>query len=139
LWRFDLDGANPRLVLENVKPVGYYAWGGISRLALFVLGADGQPNTLQLADTTTGKSEVIASNTGRCLQFRVTGRLGAVTFVSKQTTPWMIRNTMSPRARCRYRPVVAGGEDFVWETWSPNRLPSPWVETVFRQGGRGMA
>ena len=41
LWRFDLDGSNPRLVLENVKPVGYHAWIDDTHLALFILGAGG--------------------------------------------------------------------------------------------------
>ena len=48
LWRFDLDGSNPRLVLENVKPVGYHAWIDDTHLALFILGAGGgAPATLQ--------------------------------------------------------------------------------------------
>jgi len=37
LWRFDLDGSNPRLVLENVKPVGYHVWIDATHLGLFVV------------------------------------------------------------------------------------------------------
>ena len=64
LWRFDLDGSNPRLVLENVKPVGYHVWLDATHLALFVLGS---PATLQVADTTTGTAEVVSTGIGRTL------------------------------------------------------------------------
>src|SRR4029079_4951244 len=89
LWQFDLDGRNPRLVLENVKPVGYHVWIDATHLALFVLGAQGQPSTLQIADTATGTAEVVASNIGRCLLMRP-GR-ATLTFLSKASTPWMIK------------------------------------------------
>ena len=57
LWRFTLAGHNPELVLADVKPVGYHAWADGHTLALYVLGS---PATLQLADTQTGKAEVVA-------------------------------------------------------------------------------
>src|ERR671914_787333 len=38
LWRFTRDGQSPTLVLTNVKPVGYHAWGPDGQLALFILG-----------------------------------------------------------------------------------------------------
>ena len=81
LWRFDLDGTNPRLVLENVKPVGYHVWIDATHLALFVLGGQGQPSTLQLADTTTGKAEVIDSRIGRSLHRRP--GTGTISYVSQ--------------------------------------------------------
>lgn len=65
LWKFSRDGANPSLVLTDIKPVGYHAWLDERRLALFVLG---QPATLQVADTSTGKADVIASNIGQSVQ-----------------------------------------------------------------------
>ncbi|MDX1675452.1 MAG: hypothetical protein R3314_11715, partial [Longimicrobiales bacterium] len=37
LWSFAPDGSRPRLVLEDVAPVGYHAWSD-DRVALFVLG-----------------------------------------------------------------------------------------------------
>jgi len=64
LWAFNLDGTNPHIVLEDVKPVGYHAWGDEHTLALFVLGS---PSTLQIADTYTGASEIVAQNIGRSL------------------------------------------------------------------------
>jgi tricorn protease-like protein len=65
LWQFTLAGLDPKVVLENVKPVGYHAWADDHTLALFVLG---QPATLQLADTKTGSARVIASDIGRSIQ-----------------------------------------------------------------------
>ncbi len=64
LWRFDRDGSNPRLVLTDIKPVGYHAWIDADQIALFVLG---QPATLQHARVSTGKAKVIASGIGRSL------------------------------------------------------------------------
>lgn len=64
LWRFDLDGSNPRVILENVKPVGYHAWIDETHLALFVLGS---PATLQLADTKTGTATLAETGIGRSM------------------------------------------------------------------------
>ena len=64
LWQFTADGKNPSLVLTDVKPVGYHAWLSETTLALFVLG---QPSTLQVADTKTGKAEIVARNIGQSI------------------------------------------------------------------------
>jgi WD40-like Beta Propeller Repeat len=64
LWRFDLNGVNPRLVLTDIKPVGYHAWIDDDQLALFVLG---KPPTLQYARVSSGKARLIAENIGRSL------------------------------------------------------------------------
>ncbi|MEZ5317479.1 MAG: hypothetical protein R2752_08785 [Vicinamibacterales bacterium] len=81
LWRFDLDGSNPRLVLADVKPVGYHVWVDATHLALFVLGSGREPATLQYADTATGTARVIATGIGRSLHRRPGG--GTVSFISK--------------------------------------------------------
>jgi hypothetical protein len=65
LWQFSMSGSDPRVVLENVKPVGYHAWIDDHALALFVLG---QPATLQLADTRTGAARIVATDIGRSIQ-----------------------------------------------------------------------
>ncbi|MCG8556033.1 MAG: hypothetical protein MJD61_12215, partial [Proteobacteria bacterium] len=69
LWRFDLNGENPALVLDAVKPVGYHAWADGHTLALFVLG---DPPTLQQADTRTGRADTLAYGIGRSIH-RVPG------------------------------------------------------------------
>jgi hypothetical protein len=78
LWRFGLDGAAPSVILPDVKPVGYHAWIDEHRLALFILGERGQPATLQLADTRTGKAEVIATDIGRSVQRAPSGRISFI-------------------------------------------------------------
>jgi WD40-like Beta Propeller Repeat len=78
LWSFRTDGSDPRVVLENVKPAGYFAFLDANRIALFVLG---NPATLQLADVRTGASRLLANGIGRSLH-RVPGR-DAVSFVSR--------------------------------------------------------
>ena len=70
LWRFDLDGSNPRLAYAHRGLIGYYVWIDDSRLAVFVLGANGSPATLQLVDTKADTTEVIEPNIGRSLLIR---------------------------------------------------------------------
>jgi dipeptidyl aminopeptidase/acylaminoacyl peptidase len=65
LWKFNMDGSNPSLVLTDIKPVGYHAWIDAYTLALFVLGQDRQPASLQVADVRTGKAETVAQGIGR--------------------------------------------------------------------------
>ena len=67
LWKFDAAGKNPKLLLADIKPVGYHAWLGADRLVLYILGAEGKPATLQIADIKSGKAEVAADNVGRSL------------------------------------------------------------------------
>jgi dipeptidyl aminopeptidase/acylaminoacyl peptidase len=78
LWRFTAEGQQPELVLTDVKPVGYHAWGDDRTLALFVLG---QPPTLQIANRMTGKAEVVAHGIGRSIQ-RIPG--GGISFVTRE-------------------------------------------------------
>jgi hypothetical protein len=75
LWQFSADGRDPHVVLETVKPVGYHAWADDHTLALFILGANGAPATLQLADTRTGHARVLATDIGRSIQ-RMPGATG---------------------------------------------------------------
>lgn len=65
LWRFDGDGANASVVLDNVAPVGYHAWVDETTVVMFILG---DPPTLQRADTRSGRAEVLAENIGRSIQ-----------------------------------------------------------------------
>jgi hypothetical protein len=81
LWRFGLDGGSPSVILEDVKPVGYHAWIDDHHVALFVLGQGGQPATLQLADSRTGKAEVVATDIGRSIQRMPSG---AISFVQRE-------------------------------------------------------
>lgn len=79
LWQFTLDGQRPALLLADVKPVGYHAWMDDRTLALFVLG---QPPTLQVADTRTGKATTVVSGIGRSIQKMPDG---AISFVRRES------------------------------------------------------
>lgn len=148
LWAFDLDGSSPRLVLEEVRPVGYHAWLDPHTLALFVLGS---PPTLQLADTRTGEAEVVASGVGRSLH-RVPGREAASFLHKVSPREWWI-SEVDPRTRRVTRLVRAlpGVEDYAWMPdgtlltargsrlyrWTPGRGPG-W-ERVADFGGAGVS
>ena len=67
LWRFNAEGKAPQLILKDINPVGYHAWIDAERLVLFVLGAQGKPATLQIANVKTGQAEVVTDNIGRSL------------------------------------------------------------------------
>jgi Tol biopolymer transport system component len=90
LWSFRADGADPRVVLAGIKPVGYHAWADDSTLALFVLGSQGTPSTLQIASTRTGVARTVARGIGRSIH-RVPGTR-SISFVEKQSdSVWVIR------------------------------------------------
>jgi hypothetical protein len=122
LWRFTLAGADPELVLRDVKPVGYHAWADANTLALFVLG---QPNGLHVADVRNGKTDRVASDIGRSLQRMPNGH---ISFVQKAATtdgqaPALTIVELVPAAR-EIRPLVrvpAGPAD-VDTTWTPDGL-----------------
>jgi len=78
LWRFTIDGRSPELVLTDVKPVGYHAWADERTLALFVLGS---PATLQLADASSGRAEILVTGINRPIQ-RIPGG-GTISFVAR--------------------------------------------------------
>ena len=81
LWRFTIAGKDPALVLTDVKPVGYHAWIDDHTVALFILGERPKPATLQVANTRTGKAQVIAEDIGQSLQ-RIPS--GGISFVQRE-------------------------------------------------------
>jgi Tol biopolymer transport system component len=91
LWRFDRRGENPRIVLNDIKPVGYHTWVDADTLVLFVLGP---PATLHLARVPTGKSEVLARDIGRSLQ-RIPGG-SSVSFVQRDAEGEFSINALDP-------------------------------------------
>lgn len=115
LWQFTADGREPRVVLDNVKPVGYHAWADEHTLALFVLG---QPPTLQLADTRTGTARTIASEIGRSIQ-RMPGSGAArdISFVQRErvvgvSTKWLVKRlTPATGEVTALAPALDGGTD----------------------------
>jgi hypothetical protein len=122
LWRFATDGTQPELVLADVKPVGYHAWADDHTLALFVLG---QPATLEIADTATGKAEVLARDIGRAIQ-RIPGG-GTISFVEREgggregTVLKLWIRELDPKTR-RIVPLVAAlpGATEADHAWTPD-------------------
>jgi hypothetical protein len=111
LWRFDRNGTNPRLVLADIKPVGYHAWIDDDQLALFVLG---QPATLQHARVSTGKGAVIAQSIGRSLQ-RIPG-MKAISFVHRESSKdvWIKRfDASTGMVTPLVRPAAGSDEPYV--------------------------
>lgn len=113
LWQFTLQGGQPELVLERVKPVGYHAWVDDHTLALFVLG---QPATLQLADTRSGNAVEIARGISRSVQ-RVP-RTGTISFVDTDEDGSLMVRELDPKTRAVTTIVaaVAGAKeaDLAW-------------------------
>jgi dipeptidyl aminopeptidase/acylaminoacyl peptidase len=114
LWRFTMDGTDAGLAWTHMGLIGYHVWISPSQMATFVLGANREPNTLQLLDLRTGASEVIEKSIGRSLLIRP--GVGAVSFVHKpQGSPWVIRQ-LDPKTKeiMTLMPTVEGSEDFAW-------------------------
>jgi dipeptidyl aminopeptidase/acylaminoacyl peptidase len=111
LWRVPLDGSASTVILERVKPVGYHAWADSQTLALFVLGS---PNTLQIADTRTGRADTVTTSIGRSLH-RIPGT-PRVSFVHKASREEWWLMALDARARVPERLVrmPPGVEDYAW-------------------------
>jgi dipeptidyl aminopeptidase/acylaminoacyl peptidase len=113
LWSFNFNGSDDRLVLPDVKPVGYHAWIDPSHVVLFVLGT---PNSLVLANLRTGARDVLAHDIGRSL-LPLPTRYG-FTFLSHRDSSWMLTEMRLNRATDSVslaRPLVTlpEGMDFV--------------------------
>lgn len=86
LWRFSLTGGKPELLLEEIQPVGYHAWVDDTILGLFVLG---NPNTLQIADVSSGASTVVTKSIGRSIHHIPGGN--EISFTQKVAEEWFIK------------------------------------------------
>lgn len=115
LWRFPEAGGAPSIVLDSIKPVGYYAWLDSTTLALYVLGT---PNTLRIADTRTGKARVSTTAIGRSLQ-RVP-RSRSASFVQREGNAWVLR-TVDPRT-FRIDSVALLPDSAEYVTWRSERV-----------------
>ena len=134
LWSFDMDGRNPKLLLEDIMPVGYHAWGNERMLALFVLGA---PSTLQLADANTGRASVIERSIGRSLH-RIPGQL-AISFVHKVSDDewWIKRLDLRTQQITPLIHTVPGSEDYAWTPGGVVVMGSGSVLYQWRSGAIG--
>jgi len=115
LWSVPLDGSPGVVVLERIKPVGYHTWANDTLLALFVLGS---PNTLQLASTTTGRGDTIATSIGRSLH---TTRDGQVSFVHKVSNEEWWLTLLDPATKLQRR-LVRMPRRVEDHAWTPDGL-----------------
>jgi len=90
LWSFPLDRSDSgRPEMPNITAVGYHCWLRDTVLALFIVGDDGNPHTLQMVGTRAKKPQRIATNIGRCMLALPDGRLA---FIQKPTDDtWLLK------------------------------------------------
>ena len=114
LWSFGLDGSDPQIVLTALKPVGYHAWLGPSKLATFVLGT---PATLHLIDSDGSHDEIRARDIGRALQ-RVPGKQ-AFSYTQRDSLKalWI---TTQPVIGESEAVVVKAPTDNEYHAWTPD-------------------
>lgn len=110
LWSFAMDGSDPKLVIDALKPVGYHAWIDANNLATFVLGS---PNALAHTDIRTQKSDTLGRDIGRSLLplpekggFSFTQRVDSSSMV--KTMEWPSKTTHDLVA------MPKGAQDLVW-------------------------
>jgi dipeptidyl aminopeptidase/acylaminoacyl peptidase len=120
LWSFALNGSDDRLVLPDIKPVGYHAWVDPFHLALFVLGT---PNSLVLVDTRTGKQQVLAHDIGRSLLPLPGGR--GFTYLAHHEKDWELTEVrlVAGSDSVRYtRPIATLLEGMEYVAWVDTTL-----------------
>lgn len=144
LWSFGPDGAEARLLLEGIEPVGYHAWGDPNTVAMFVLGS---PPTLQVANLDSGRARTVAENVGRSLH-RIPDKR-AISFVHKVGPDewWIKQLDLETGAISQIAPTLPGREDYAWTPGGvllmasdatvyalDPRLDSGWIEAADLSG-----
>ena len=114
LWAFNLDGTDAGLAYAHDGLIGYHAWLSPTTLALFVLGGNGTPVTLRVADIKTRKTTTIESRIGRSLLVRPL--TGALTFVHQPQGGSRVVRELDPatRALTTLVEMLADSQDFAW-------------------------
>jgi len=116
LWRFDMDGKNPALVMTDVDSVGYFVWIDDTHLAAFVLGNEKkkEPHTLRVIDVVSQAQTIVARDIGRSLQ-RIpgTGDIVFTTPVGEDRFRFMLLKNGS-HAGEPLIDAVGDGQDAVW-------------------------
>lgn len=143
LWKFDMKGKNPELILPNVKGVGYHAWKNDSQVVLFMLG---DTFSLQLANVRTGEVQVLDEEIGRSLAVSHNG--AGIYYVSKKdSNAWYIMEIgrLHTHEGERVRPqrlmqLPGGTEDFIMD-WDFNIYTGCGGQVLFygsRKAGSGI-
>jgi hypothetical protein len=114
LWAFNMDGSDAGLAYAHDGLIGYHAWLSPTTVALFILGGNGTPVTLQVADIKTRQTTTIESRIGRSLLARP--GTGALTFIHQpQGGPRVVRE-LDPATRLMTTLVEmpADSQDLAW-------------------------
>ena len=111
LWRMTMEGMDPEVLLPDLAPVGYHAWGDAHTLLLYVLG---RPATLRLADLRTGVADVVAENVGRSLH-RIPGR-NTYSFTQRisETEAWITELDPNTKQTNPMVQTLSGGDFHAW-------------------------
>jgi hypothetical protein len=111
LWRFDMDGSNPSVLLPDVAPVGYHAWADDHTVVMYILGS---PATLAIGDASTGTTRTVAHDIGRSIQ-RIPGTTD-VSFVQRlgKDSTEIRRLNVRDGTSTLVAPGIQGAEDHAW-------------------------
>lgn len=110
LWRFDLDGANPRVIAAGVDSVGYHAWRDDHTVAVFIVGS---PHSLRVVDTDSGAETLVALDIGRALH-RVP-HSDEISFMQRTGDTWTLaRLDADTGAVTPFATALAGSQDCAW-------------------------
>jgi hypothetical protein len=112
LWAFPrVGGGEARVLLPDIKGVGYHCWMNDTDLALFIVG---EPHTLVYTNTKKQRRKQLASNIGRCLlKHPVNGKLYYIAKPTDQT--WFIK-TYDPKTEKQeiFCETLPKSEDFAF-------------------------
>lgn len=111
LWEFDMDGADPRLVLSAVDSVGYHTWVDENTLGLFVLG---EPYTLRIADRQNDTDRIVAFDIGRCLHTMPGSNEVGFVQVESEDEAWISCFDPASGKSRRLVTTLPKGQDFAW-------------------------
>jgi WD40 repeat protein len=115
LWSFALDGRDPRLVLKDLRPVGYHLWVAKDRLAAYVLGT---PATLHLVSADGTRDTVVARDIGRALQLIPGATL--FSFAQRDTAKHLrIVGAWRHGDDPAVEPLVMAPDDNEYHAWTP--------------------
>jgi len=105
-----MDGTDPKLVIDALKPVGYHAWIDATNLALFVLG---NPNALVHTDVKTQKSDTVARDIGRSLL--PLPQKGGFSFTQRVDSTFLVRTMDWPSKHTHDLVAMPkGAQDLAW-------------------------
>lgn len=110
LWSFALDGGDPKIVIDDLKPVGYHAWVTSDDIASFVLGS---PNALVHTNVKTQKSDTLGRDIGRSLLSLP--QKGGFSFVQRVDSSFVVKTMDWPGKKTHDLVAMPkGAQDLVW-------------------------